>query len=52
MKFSNKAQQFAIAGAHSEVEQKKKSFEELVPGYLHDFRNIFTKDSLNRLPPE
>jgi len=52
MKFSNKAQQFAIAGVHSEVEQKKKSFDELVPSYLHDFRNIFTKDGLNRLPPE
>jgi hypothetical protein len=52
MKFSNKAQQFAIAGAHSEVEQKKKSFEELVPGYLHNFRDIFAKDGLNRLPPE
>jgi hypothetical protein len=52
MKFSNKAQQFAIAGAHSKVEQKKKSFEELVPGYLHDFRDIFAKDGLNRLPPE
>jgi hypothetical protein len=52
IKFSNKAQQFAIAGAHSEVEQKRKSFEELVPGYLHDFHDIFAKDGLNRLPPE
>jgi len=52
MKFSNKTQQFAIAGAHSEVEQKKKSFEELVPSYLHDFCDIFAKDSLNQLPPE
>jgi hypothetical protein len=52
MKFNNKAQQFAIARAHSEVEQKKKSFEELVPGYLHDFHDIFAKDGLNRLPPE
>jgi hypothetical protein len=52
MKFSNKAQQFAIAGAHSEVEQKKKLFEELVPGYLHDFHDIFAKDGLNRLPPK
>jgi len=52
MKFGNKAQQFAIVGAHSEVEQKKKSFEELVPNYLHDFRDIFAKDGLNRLPPE
>jgi hypothetical protein len=52
MKFSNKAQQFAVAGAHSKVEQKKKSFEELVPGHLHDFANIFTKDGLNCLPPE
>jgi len=47
MKFSNKAQQFAVAGAHSKVEQKKKSFEELVPGYLHDFADIFAKDGLN-----
>jgi hypothetical protein len=52
MKFSNKAQQFAIAGVHSEVELKKKSFEELVPSYLHDFHDIFAKDGLNRLPPE
>jgi hypothetical protein len=52
MKFSNRAQQFAIAGAHSEVEQKKKPFEELVPSYLHDFCDIFAKDGLNRLPPE
>jgi hypothetical protein len=52
MKFSNKAQQFAIAGAHSVVEQKKKLFKELVPSYLHDFRDIFAKDGLNRLPPE
>jgi hypothetical protein len=43
MKFSNKAQQFAIAGAHSEVEQKKKSFKELVPSYLHDFRDILLR---------
>jgi hypothetical protein len=52
MKFSNKAQQFAITGAHSKVEHKKKSFEELVPSYLHDFCDIFAKDGLNRLPPE
>jgi len=52
MKFSNKAQQFAIAGAHSKVEQKKKLFEELVPGYLHDFCVIFAKDGLNHLPPK
>jgi hypothetical protein len=52
MKFSNKAQQFAATGVHSEIEQKKKSFEELVPSYLHDFRNIFAKDGLNRLSPE
>jgi hypothetical protein len=47
MKFSNKAQQFTIAGAHSEVEHKKKLFKELVPSYLHDFHDIFTKDGLN-----
>jgi hypothetical protein len=52
MKFSNKAQQFAIAGVHSEIEQKKKPFEELVPGYLHDFCDIFAKDGLNCLPPK
>jgi hypothetical protein len=51
-KFSNKAQQFAMAGAHREAEQKKKSFEELVPSYLHDFTNIFATDMLNKLPPE
>jgi hypothetical protein len=43
MKFSNKAQQFTIARAHSEVEQKKKSFKELVPSYLHDFHDILLK---------
>jgi hypothetical protein len=52
MKFSNKAQQFAVTGVHSEIEQKKKPFEELVPGYLHDFCDIFAKDGLNCLPPE
>jgi hypothetical protein len=52
MKLSNKAQQFVVAGAHSEIEQKKKLFEELVPSYLHDFANIFVKDRLNQLPPE
>jgi hypothetical protein len=52
MKFSNKAQQFAVTGAHSEIEQKKKFFEELVPDYLHDFADIFAKDGLNCLPPE
>jgi hypothetical protein len=52
LKFSNKAQQFAIAGAHGEAEQKKKLFEELVPSYLHDFANIFARDGLNKLPPE
>jgi hypothetical protein len=51
-KFSNKAQQFAMAGTHREAEQKKKSFEELVPSYLHDFTNIFVTDMLNKLPPQ
>jgi hypothetical protein len=51
-KFSSKAQQFSMAGAHGEAEQKKKSFEELVLFYLHDFANIFVKDGLNKLPPE
>jgi hypothetical protein len=48
-KTSNKAQQFALA---ANAEQKKKSFEELVPEYLHDFADIFAKDGLNKLPPE
>jgi len=52
MKFSNKAQQFAIARAQSEVEQKREPFRELVPDYLHDFCDIFAKDGLNCLPPE
>jgi hypothetical protein len=52
MKFSNKVQQFAVVGVHSKVEQKKKPFEELVPDYLHDFRDIFAKDGLNQLPLE
>jgi hypothetical protein len=43
-KTSNKAQQFALA---ANAEQKKKSFEELVPEYLHDFADIFAKDGLN-----
>jgi hypothetical protein len=52
MKFSNKAQLFMVAGVHSEIEQKKKSFEELVLEYLHNFADIFAKDGLNRLPLE
>jgi hypothetical protein len=48
-KTSNKAQQFSLA---ANTEQKKKSFEELVPEYLHDFADIFAKDGLNQLPPE
>jgi hypothetical protein len=34
MKFSNKAQQFMVAGAHSKIEQKKKSFDEMKPGFI------------------
>jgi hypothetical protein len=49
MKIGNKAQQFALA---ANAEQKKKSFEELVPEYLHDFADVFAKDGLNKLPPE
>jgi hypothetical protein len=49
VKIGNKAQQFALA---ANAEQKKKSFEELVPEYLHDFADIFAKDGLNQLPPE
>jgi hypothetical protein len=41
-----------MAGTHREAEQRKKSFEELVPSYLHDFADIFAKDGLNKLPPE
>jgi hypothetical protein len=48
-KIGNKAQQFALA---ANAEQKKKSFEELVPEYLHDFADVFAKDGLNQLPPE
>jgi hypothetical protein len=47
-KTSNKAQEFTKEKA---TELKKKSFEELVPEYLHNFANIFTKDGLNKLPP-
>src|SRR6267154_208748 len=46
-KTSNKAQEFAT----SEREKKKKSFEELVPKYLHDYADIFAKDGLDKLPP-
>jgi hypothetical protein len=47
-KLSNKAQEFAVAG---EQEKKKKTFEELVPSYLHDYADIFADDGLNQLPP-
>ena len=40
-KTSNKAQEFALAG---EQEKKKKTFEELVPEYLHDFTDVFADD--------
>jgi hypothetical protein len=48
LKTSNKAQEFALKDAQ---EKKKKTFEELVPDYLHDFTDVFTKDGLNKLPP-
>jgi hypothetical protein len=47
-KTSNKAQEFALKDAQ---EKKKKTFEELVPDYLHNFADVFAKDSLNKLPP-
>ncbi|KAG2062730.1 hypothetical protein BDR04DRAFT_1164723 [Suillus decipiens] len=46
-KFSNKAQEFT-----THKKEKKKSFEELVLSYLHDFHDIFMKEGLNKLPPE
>jgi hypothetical protein len=46
-KTSNKAQEFALAGE----QEKKKTFEELVPKYLHDFADVFADDGLNQLPP-
>jgi len=49
LKTSNKVQEFALKDAQ---EKKKKTFEELVPDYLHDFANIFAKDGLNKLPPD
>jgi hypothetical protein len=48
LKTSNKVQEFALKDTQ---EKKKKTFEELVPDYLHDFADVFTKDSLNKLPP-
>jgi hypothetical protein len=48
LKTSNKAQEFALKDAQ---EKKKKTFEELVPDYLHDFADVFAKDGLNKLPP-
>jgi len=48
LKTSNKAQEFALKDAQ---EKKKKTFEELVPDYLHDFTDVFAKDGLNKLPP-
>ncbi|KAG2344890.1 hypothetical protein BDR05DRAFT_947210 [Suillus weaverae] len=47
-KTSNKAQEFTKEKAE---EQKKKTFEELIPKYLHDFADIFVKDGLNKLSP-
>ncbi|KAG2343093.1 hypothetical protein BDR05DRAFT_1000403 [Suillus weaverae] len=48
LKTSNKAQEFALKDTQ---EKKKKTFEELVPEYLHDFTDVFAKDGLNKLPP-
>jgi hypothetical protein len=48
LKTSNKAQEFAFKDAQ---EKKKKTFEELVPDYLHNFTDVFAKDGLNKLPP-
>jgi hypothetical protein len=45
---SNKAQKFALKDAQ---EKKKKTFGELVPDYLHNFTDVFTKEGLNTLPP-
>jgi hypothetical protein len=42
LKTSNKAQEFAL----TDTQEKKKTFEELVPDYLHDFANVFAKDGL------
>jgi len=48
LKTSNKAQEFALKDAQ---EKEKKTFEELVPDYFHDFTDVFAKDGLNKLPP-
>jgi hypothetical protein len=48
LKMSNKVQEFTLKDAQ---EKKKKTFEELVPDYLHNFADVFTKDGLNNLPP-
>lgn len=48
-KVSNKAQEFTVAG---ETEKRKKSFEELIPSYLHTYADIFAKDGLIKLPLE
>jgi hypothetical protein len=50
-KTSNKAQEFALAGEQEKKKKKKKTFEELVPKYLHDFGDVFADDGLNQLPP-
>jgi len=47
-KTSNKAQEFALAG---EQAKKKKTFEELVPEFLHEYREVFADDGLSKLPP-
>jgi hypothetical protein len=47
LKMSNKTQEFALKDAQ---EKKKKTFKELVSDYLHNFTDVFTKDSLKKLP--
>jgi hypothetical protein len=47
-KFSNKAQEFAIEEAQKAA---KKSFEELVPSYLHSFTYVFGDEGFKELPP-
>ena len=32
--------------------KERKSFEEQVPGFYHDFKDLFSKESFNKLPAD
>jgi hypothetical protein len=47
-KLSNKAQEFAVEEAQKAT---KKTFEELVPSYLHSYSYVFGDEGFKELPP-